>query len=55
MTDIDRRAFFKQAIIAGSALTSLNALAQAPAKVAESDPLAVALGYKHDTKLADGK
>jgi hypothetical protein len=55
MTDIDRRAFFKQAIIAGSALTSLNALAQAPAKVAESDPQAVALGYKHDTKLADGK
>lgn len=54
MTDIDRRVFFKQAIIVGTALTSLDAFAEMP-KLEESDAQAVALGYKHDTKLVDAK
>lgn len=53
MPDIKRRTFFLQAIAAGSALSSVRAMAQAPAKLAESDPQAVALGYKHDSKAVD--
>ena len=53
MPDIKRRTFFLQAIVAGSALSSVRAMAQAPAKLAESDPQAVALGYKHDSKAVD--
>ena len=55
MTSLNRRTFFMQALAAGSALSSARAMAQAPAKLAESDPQAVALGYKHDTKQVDAK
>ena len=53
MTKIPRRMFFLQAIAAGSALTTVRAIAQTPARVAESDPQAAALGYKNDTKTVD--
>ncbi len=52
MTRINRRTFFMQAIVVGSALTTIRAVAQG-AKVEESDPQAAALGYKHDSKLVD--
>lgn len=55
MPNINRRTFFMQAVLVGSAVSSMKAIAQAPAKLAESDPQAVALGYKHDTKDVDGK
>jgi hypothetical protein len=55
MSSIDRRKFV-QALAAGSVLASTGTMAQAQgAKVEESDPQAVALGYKHDTKAVDGK
>ena len=55
MIKTNRRMFFLQAIVAGSALTTVRAIAQAPAKLSESDPQAVALGYKDDTKTVDTK
>jgi len=53
MIQSNRRMFFFQVIVAGSALTTVRAIAQAPARVAETDPQAAALGYKHDTKAVD--
>jgi hypothetical protein len=55
MSKLDRRTFFLQAIAVGSALTSAGARAQSnqPVKLAENDPQAAALGYKHDTKAVD--
>jgi hypothetical protein len=53
MIKADRRTFFLQAIVAGSALASVRAIAQTPAKVAETDPQAAALGYKEDSKTVD--
>ena len=55
MTNANRRTFFLQAIVAGSALTTAKAFPQAPVKLEESDPQAAALGYKHDTKAVDSK
>jgi High potential iron-sulfur protein len=52
MTKVDRRTFFLQAVAVSSTLTTWKAVAQ-PARVAESDPQAAALGYKHDTKAVD--
>ena len=53
MIKVNRRMFFLQAAAAGSALTSLKAGAQAQPRVAETDPQAIALGYKHDGKTVD--
>ena len=53
MIKVNRRMFFLQAAAAGSVLTTLKAGAQSPARVAESEPQAAALGYKHDTKTVD--
>ena len=53
MSHIDRRTFFRQALAAGAALSSTGAIAQA--KLEESNPQAVALGYKHDSKQVDSK
>lgn len=56
MSSIDRRTFVLQALVAGSALSSVKAMAQATGpKLAESDPQALALGYKHDTNAVDAK
>ena len=52
MIRADRRTFFLQAVAAGSALTTFKAVAQ-PARVAESEPQAAALGYKNDSKTVD--
>jgi len=52
-----RRIFLIQALVAtgaGAALTSV-AQAAAPKHVDEADETAVALGYKHDTKLVDSQ
>lgn len=49
----NRRMFFIQAIVAGSALSTVRAIAQTPAKVSETDPQAAALGYKDDSKAVD--
>lgn len=51
-----RRTFMIQAAAAGSALAaSRAALAQAGPALAETDPQAVALGYKEDTTKVDAK
>ncbi|GAC1355874.1 MAG: high-potential iron-sulfur protein [Variovorax sp.] len=56
MNYTDRRMFLMQSGAACSALALLRtrALAQSP-KLEESDPQAVALGYKDDTAAVDGK
>jgi hypothetical protein len=53
MTNLNRRMFFLQAIVASSAVSAVKVMAQA--KLDESDPQAMALGYKHDTKAVDSK
>jgi len=52
-----RNFLFKLAVTAGTplAITSrLSAQAPPPAKLEESDPVAMALGYKEDTTKVDG-
>lgn len=56
MQQTNRRIFLIHTAAAGSALTAVQAHAQAPAaRVDEKDPQAMALGYVHDTTKADGK
>ncbi len=50
----NRRVFMLQAATAGAALCA-GARAFAQAKLDESDPQAVSLGYKHDTGKVDAK
>lgn len=51
-----RRQFVLHVVAAGAAVASLDARAQgAGPKVSESDPQAVALGYKDDTTKVDDK
>ncbi len=50
----NRREFIVQIGLSGGALMAGNAMAQA-ANVAETDPQAVALGYKADTTKVDAK
>jgi len=50
-----RRVFLSQVVVGGGAVIALSAQAQAPAKVDEKDPTAVALGYVADTTKADAK
>jgi hypothetical protein len=53
---MNRRTFVVHAIVAGGTFSSIGAMGQAAGpKVEESDPQAVALGYKHDTKAVDAK
>jgi hypothetical protein len=52
MSSVNRRTFFLQVVAAGSLCVGVRGMAQ-PAKVAESDPQAAALGYKNDTKTVD--
>ena len=55
MNTSNRRTFILQVVAAGSgSLVAAGAMAQAP-KLEESDPQAVALGYKHDTTKVDNK
>ncbi len=53
MNQPTRRTFMVQAVAAGVALGASRA--QAQAKVEESDPTAVTLGYKADTTKVDAK
>ena len=53
MKSPQRRHIVLQLVGAACAVVSLDALAQTPAKVTESDPTAVALGYKEDTTKVD--
>jgi len=56
MSTSDRRIFLCRIIAAGSALAATQAHGQAAAPMLqESDPQAVALGYKHDTTKVDSK
>src|SRR3546814_338962 len=48
-----RRTFLIAGIGAASSLALTRQALAAPEKVSESDPTAVALGYKHDAKLVD--
>ena len=56
MNHTDRRVFLLRGVATCSALALLqtHALAEAP-KLEESDPQAIALGYKHDTATVDAK
>jgi hypothetical protein len=56
MSHSNRRTFMLHVAAAGTALTAGVAHAQAPGPtVAETDPQAVALGYKQDTTKVDAK
>ena len=56
MTQNNRRTFMLKIVAAGSVLGAARAQAQATGpKVEESDPQAMALGYKQDTAKVDGK
>jgi hypothetical protein len=56
MSAFNRRRFVLQIVAAGAAVASLDARAQgAGPKLSESDPQAVALGYKDDTTRVDAK
>ena len=48
----NRRTFMLQVVASGSVLATSRALSQSP-KLEESDPQAVALGYKQDSKKVD--
>ena len=51
-----RRCFIIHAVAAGSALGTTLTMAQGAPKLEETDPQAVALGYKHDaTKVDEAK
>lgn len=54
MNHSNRRAFMLQVVATGSVLAVGQAHAQASGpKLEETDPLAIALGYKHDTTKVD--
>ncbi len=54
MQSIPRRTFMLQVAAAGSALAGAQVMAQpAGARLEESNPQAVAMGYKHDTTKVD--
>lgn len=55
MSHSNRRTFMLQAAACGSLLAATRVQAQAPAKVDEKEPQAVALGYVHDTARVDTK
>jgi High potential iron-sulfur protein len=55
MSTPNRRTFIMQVVAAGSAVVASRAMAQTTAKLEETDPQAVALGYTHDTKKVDAK
>lgn len=55
MSISSRRHFVVQIVAIGAAIGSFDAAAQAGPKVSESDPQAVALGYKDDTAKVDAK
>ncbi len=48
-----RRTFFLQSLSGASALTAFAAHAQTPAAVVDTDPQAIALGYKTDGSKTD--
>ena len=52
MSNTNRRAFMMTVVAGGSALGAMRASAQAPV-LAETDPQAVALGYKADNTKVD--
>lgn len=53
MSNSSRRFFVMTLVAGGSALTALRAAAQAAPVLAETDPQAVALGYKADSSKVD--
>ena len=56
MNNSNRRTFMFQVVGSGSVLAATRALAQAAGpKLEESDPQAMALGYREDTTKVDGK
>lgn len=56
MNNSNRRKFMLKVVAASSVLAAVRAHGQtAGPKLEESDPQAVALGYKHDTTKVDGK
>jgi hypothetical protein len=55
MSQSNRRVFLMQVVAGSSVLLAGQAIAQAPARLAESDPQASALGYKEDTTKVDAK
>jgi len=55
MSTSSRRHFVLQIVAVGAAIGSLDARAQAGPKLSETDPQAVALGYKEDTTKVDAK
>jgi hypothetical protein len=55
MTHLNRRIFVMRSLAGGCAALAGPALVRAAARVDEADEAAVALGYRHDTKLVDGK
>ncbi len=54
MSNSNRRTFMMQVVVAGSALAAATQVVAADA-VAETDPQAVALGYKPDATKVDAK
>lgn len=48
-----RRTFILASVGAASSLALTRQALAAPEKVSESDPTAIAMGYKHDAKLVD--
>ena len=56
MHNSNRRTFMLKVVATGSMLAAVRAHGQAAGpKLAESDPQAIALGYKEDTTKVDGK
>lgn len=50
-----RRTFLTAIPVATLALTAARTTSAQPARLAETDPIAVSLGYKHDASKADAK
>jgi hypothetical protein len=55
MSEKNRRVFLMQVVAGSTALIASRAMAQAPARLPETDPQAAALGYKEDTTKVDAK
>ena len=55
MTCTTRRIFIARSLAGGCALAGAAASSRAATHVEETDETAAALGYRHDTKLADAK
>jgi len=53
MKQSSRRVFMMQVVAGGTAMAATSMVSAAPKRVEESEPKAVALGYRHDSAQVD--